>query len=116
MVRSPVSPKQNANAPAPIEITESGMSIEVNASIPQNAFSPMAVTLFGITVFTHPVINSLVLVRMMALQLSLESKTGFAGSTVIPLNLQYLKASEPIDVTLLGMFSTPCKPSQELNA
>ena len=115
MVKSPVALKQNAYAPAPILVTELGMSIEVNAR-PQNASSPIAVTVFGITVFTQPRISSLVSVAMTALQLSLESKTGFVGSTVMPLKLQYLKAIEPIDSTLLGMFKTPCKPSHELKA
>ena len=116
MVKSPVRSKQNEKAPAPMEVTELGMSIDVNPVRPQNAFSPIAETVLGITVFTHPVSSSFVLVVMMALQLSLESKTGFAGSTVIPLNAQYLNELVPIDVTLLGMFSTPCIPLQSSKA
>ena len=99
--------KQNENAPSPIAVTDSGILIEVSPLIAQNAFSPIDVTVFGITVFTQPVTSSFVLVLMTALQFSLESKTVFAGSTVMPLNEQYLNEAEPIDATLLGMFSTP---------
>ena len=116
MVKSPVRLKQNEKAPSPMEVTDSGMSIEVRPVRPQNAFSPIEVTVLGITVLAHPVSSSLVLVTMMALQLSLESKTGFAGSTVMPLNSQYLNELVPIDSTWLGMFRTPCMPLQSSKA
>ena len=56
-----------------MEITESGISIDVIPVMPLKALLPMVVTVFGITVFLQPVVSSLVLVSMMALQSFLES-------------------------------------------
>ena len=50
-----------------------GMVIEVRLSHSENAKSPILVTLLGIIVDAHPCINVLLLVSMIALQLSRES-------------------------------------------
>ena len=69
-----------------------------------NAESPIDVTLFGITVFLHPTINSLVEVSIIAFELSLESYTLLFMSTLILVNEeQPLNAQGSIDVTLLGI-------------
>ena len=66
---------QLRKAPLPIVITELGIVTEVKSLQPKKALIPIEVTVLGIIVFLQPIINSLVLVSMMALQLSLESYT-----------------------------------------
>ena len=56
-----------------MEITELGMIIDVKSPHSSNALEPMEVTEFGMMVFLHPKTNRFVEVRMIALQLSLES-------------------------------------------
>ena len=77
----------------------------------------MLVTLFGMTVFIHPVINVFDAVSMMALQLFRESKTGFFGETVMDFRLvQSLKTDTSMLVTDLGMLMevSPMQPSKAL--
>ena len=73
ITKSPVRSKQKPNALSPMETTESGISMDVIPVMPLKAFLPMAVTVFGITVFLQPIVSSFVLVAMMALQSFLES-------------------------------------------
>ena len=111
------------NADAPIVVTESGISIEVNFSQPLNALfpivvtefgilmsfkplqpmnelSPMVVTELGITVFEHPLISVLVKVSMMALQLPRESYTLLSSDTE-----RSLKFSQSIIPSCLIIFT-----------
>ena len=54
-------------------VTLSGITILVREEMFQNALSPMLVTLLGIIVFLHPLINVFEAVSIIALQFSLES-------------------------------------------
>ena len=93
----------NLNALLLIYVTPSGMVIEVRFEA-WKAYSPMVVTLAGIIVFEQPWIRVLDTVSIMALQLSLLSKTLFSGSTIIVVKYEQLeKEVSPIRVTLLGM-------------
>ena len=81
-----------------------GMVMEVKLLQPQNALSPILITLLGMKVFLHPTISSLEEVLMIALQLSRESYTGFPLSTTIEFKLlQSENARYPMLVTLFGM-------------
>ena len=80
---SDVRPVQKLNACSSMQTTELGMTIEVKVVQFENALAPMEVTVLGITVFLQPVVSSLVLVLMMALQLFRESYTVFPASTMI---------------------------------
>ena len=66
----------------PIDVTELGMEIEVIPVHLSNAYSPIEVTVLGIIVLLHPEISVFVAVSIIALQLSRESYTGFAVSTI----------------------------------
>ena len=80
------------------------MVMEVKLLQPEKHLSPKLVTELGIWLFLHPAINSLVEVRIIALQSSLESYTGFAASTIIrSMLLQPAKQPVPKLVTELGM-------------
>ena len=80
------------------------MVMEVNPSQPEKQSPPKLVTELGILLFLHPTTNSLVEVRIIALQLSLESYTGLAASTTIRSRpLQPSKHQSPKLVTELGM-------------
>ena len=69
-----------------------------------NAELPMEVTVLGMTVFLHPIINLFETVSMMALQSSLESKMVLPDSTIICSNAVHSrKALLPIEVTEFGM-------------
>jgi uncharacterized membrane protein HdeD (DUF308 family) len=61
------------NASFPILVTLLGVVIEVRLLHQPNASLPMLVTLLGIIVDAHPAINVLLLVSIIALQLSRES-------------------------------------------
>ena len=63
---------QPEKASSPTLLTELGIEILYKLE-PLNAHGPIAVTEEGIIVVPHPAINSLVEVRIMALQLSRES-------------------------------------------
>ena len=62
-------------------VTLSGMVTLVRLSRPENASSPMLVTLSGITVVLHPSISVLVSVSIIALQLFLLSYVLLFGFT-----------------------------------
>ena len=67
--------------------------MEVKPVQPEKAANPIDVTLLGIIVFWHPLINWFVAVSMMALQLSRESYTGLLLLTsidVMLLHAEYL--------------------------
>ena len=68
-----VRPVQPLKAEFPMLVTEFGMVTEVRHLKPLKASSPMLVTELGITVLTHPFINLLLRVSIIALQLSRES-------------------------------------------
>lgn len=73
---------------------------------PENAYSPILVTLFGIIVLLHPTINILVVVSIIALQLFLESYTLLPLSTSMLVKLLQLEnAVCPILMTLFFYFS-----------
>lgn len=74
IVSVPVSPLQLPKAPFLMEMMELGMfNVPTKPLQPLKAFSPIEVMELGMMEFLQPEINSLVLVLMMALQLSLES-------------------------------------------
>ena len=82
-----------------------GKDMLVRVVRPLKALFPMLVTVFGITVLTHPYASSLVAELIIALQLSLESKTGLFGSTdMLTIEEQFANAERPIDVREAGMF------------
>ena len=88
----------------PIEVTLSGITIELKELQPLKASSPIEVTLSGIIVVAQPVIKVLVEVSIIALQSSLESYKVFPSFTMIDLKeRQPEKASLPIEVTLSGI-------------
>ena len=88
----------------PIEVTLSGISIDLKEVQPEKAKSPIEVTLSGIIVAAQPAIKVLVEVSIIALQSSLESYTEFPSFTMIDLKeLQYLNAELLIEVTLSGI-------------
>ena len=64
-------------------VTELGMVMEVKLLQPLKHPSPKRVMELGILLFLHPTTNSLVEVRIIALQFSLESYTVLAASTSI---------------------------------
>ena len=85
-----------------MEVTEFGMVTEVNPIQPSKADPPMDETELGITVFMHPKSNLFVALSIMALQLSLLSKTLFPEATAIEVRLpQEEKADSPMKVTEL---------------
>ena len=80
------------------------MVMEVKLLQPSKHHAPKLVTELGIWLFLHPAINSLVEVRIIALQSSLESYTGLAASTTMRSRLlQSEKQKLPTLVTELGM-------------
>ena len=88
----------------PIEVTLSGISIELSEVQLLKAESPIEVTPSGIIVVAQPAIKVLVEVSIIALQSSLESYTVFPSFTMIDLKeLQYLNAELLIEVTLSGI-------------
>ena len=64
-----VRPLQSLNARLPIEVKSFGMAIEVRREHPENASSPIDVTLLGMIVLSHPRIKVFDEVSMIALQL-----------------------------------------------
>ena len=64
---------QLLKAYVPISVTELGMSIETRSLHPINDSAPIDVTVLGIIVFLHPLINLFVAVSIIALQLLRES-------------------------------------------
>ena len=73
-------------------------------------------TLLGIMVFLHPIISVLLLVSMIALQLSRESYFVLPFSITIEVKpVQPRNAASPMDVTLLGMV-IEVKPLHSWNA
>ena len=78
--------------------------MEVSAEHSEKAPFPIDVTLLGIVVFLHPIINVLDDVSIIALQLLRESYLAFPSSTTMDIKPpQPEKASSPMLVTLLGM-------------
>ena len=99
-----------------MEITELGMVIDVKPLHSRNAFSPMVITVLGITVFLQPAISVLVAVSMMALQSLRLSYTVFPVSTCIDVRpLQPWNALPSMEITELGIVMD-VKPLQLLNA
>ena len=95
---------QPEKALLPIEVTELGMEILVRDEQPEKALSPMEVTVFGMTLLLQPNIKVLLLVSMMALQLSLLSKTGLSVDTIMETREEQLpNALLPIVVTVWGI-------------
>ena len=89
---------------APILVTLSEITIEVSESQPAKASSPISVTLSGMIVCEQPCINVLVVVSIIALQLSRLSYLGLPSATMILFNaLQPTKALSPISVTFAGI-------------
>ena len=87
-----------------MEVTLSGITIEVKEVQYEKAHSPIEVTLSGIIVEAQPKINLLVEVSIIALQLFLESYIVFPSSTLIVVkDVQPEKALFPIEVTLSGI-------------
>ena len=85
-------------------VTELGMVMEVKLLQPLKQLVPKLVTELGIWLFLHPATNSLVEVRIIALQSPLESYTGLAASTTMRSRLlQPLKQLVPKLVTELPM-------------
>ena len=70
-------------------VTPLGIVTLVKLVQPLKALLPMLVTLFGITVFLHPVIKVFVAVSIIALQLFLESYVLLLLSTVIDTRLSH---------------------------
>ena len=83
-----VRPEQPLNASSPMLVTPSGMVMEVRLEHSPNAHPPMLVTLLGMVVFMQPAIRVLVLVSIIALQLSLESYVLLPASTLIEVRLE----------------------------
>ena len=99
-----VKPLQSEKHLSPKLVTEVGIVMEVKLLQPEKHLSPKLVTELGIWLFLHPAINSLVEVRIIALQSSLESYTGLAASTTMRSRLlQSEKHLSPKLVTELGM-------------
>ena len=83
------SPLQRKKAFRPILDTLDGMFIFVKLEQSMNAFSPIAVTVEGITLLQHPTINEFVAVTIIALQLSRESYFKLLISTEIDDKLRH---------------------------
>ncbi len=64
---------QPEKAPLPMDVTQAGMVTEIRPVQPEKAPLPMDSMLLGMIVFSHPKINVLEDVSMMALQLFRES-------------------------------------------
>ena len=95
---------QFENAQAPIFVTEFGMSMEVRVVIPPKAYLAILLTVFGMTVFWHPWISSLVSVCIIALQLSPLLYVSLSLSTIMVLMpAQPLNGVLPMYDTFLGM-------------
>ena len=90
-------------APLPMDVTISGILIEVKPTQSKKALSPIFVTVFGMTVFEHPLIKVFELVSIIALQLLRESYFELPLATVIEVKLLLGKAPTPMLVTLWGM-------------
>ena len=85
-------------------VTDFGIVILLKSEQFSNAFSPMLVTVFGMTVVLQPVINVLEAVSMIALQLLRESKILLSESTEMLVRLvQPEYAYCPILFTYFGM-------------
>ena len=82
------------------------MVISLRLVMSAKAASPIAVTDSGIVLLKQPAINSFVAVFITALQLSRESYTGFAASTVIDLKALPGNAPLLIYVMELGNFKS----------
>ena len=107
-----VRPEQPENALLPMLVTLLGIVTEVRPEQPENALLPMFVTLFGIIVFLQPKTKVLVVVSIMALQLSRESYTAFPEATLIEAKLsQPRNAISPMLVTLFPIV-TEVRPEQ----
>ena len=92
-------------------VTLFGIVTEVRPHQPK-AQSPMLITLFGITVFSHPAISVFVAVSMIALQLLRESYAMLPLSTLMAVRpLQPEKGLRPMLVTLFGIV-TEVRPQQ----
>ena len=97
-------PEQPKNAQSPISDIDFGIEMSVRVSQFQNAPSPITITEFGMIVVLQPAINVLESELIIALQLSLESKTGLSSDTqILSIALQPAKACKPISLTNLGI-------------
>ena len=107
---------QPEKAETPIVVTLYGISIDDNCLRPANALSPIAFTLEGMEELLQPSIIVLVLVSIIALQLSRESYLLFFESTIIDDKLlQPEKTPLEMDVTFSGIVMV-IKLSQLWNA
>ena len=89
---------------------------DVKLEKPQNTLFPIAVTLLGMTVFTHPAISVLDAVSIIALQFSRESYTSLFSSTIIDVSQGHQASTHsPMLLTLLGIVKE-VKLIQSLNA
>lgn len=99
-----VKPLQPEKALSPILVTLLEMLMAVRLLQPEKAPLPMHVTLSGMVDFLHPIKSVLVLVSMIALQLSRESYLGLPGITTIDSRpLHPSKAELLMLITLSGM-------------
>ena len=95
----------SAKASDSISFTLSGISMCVSILHPSNADGAIDSTSFGIIVFAQPLIRLLFFLRIIALQLFLESYIGFFSSTVIDLSATHpIKWFPQISTKLAGMF------------
>lgn len=99
-----VKPVQLRKELLPNDVTPSGMVIVDKPLQPKNASFPMEVMFTGMIVLAHPIIKELLLVSIIALQLSRESYLSLPVSALTEFRLgQSLKAELPILVTHLGI-------------
>ena len=97
-------------------VTLLGMVTDFRPEQLLNAWDPMLVTLLGIIVFLHPIINSLLEVSIIALQLLRESYLLLPFSTTKEVRSEQPEnAFCPMLVTLLGMV-TEVRPPHPRNA
>ena len=91
-----VKPEQPEKALPPMVVTLLGIVTDVKPEQPEKALPPMVVTLLGMVVLLQPAMRVLVLVTMIALQLSREPYVAFPDSTIIevkPEQPEYLQAA-----------------------
>ena len=88
----------------PIDVTVLGMVTVCSPTQPLNAAKPIALMVFGMTVFAQPVIRVPLLVSMIALQSPVELYFSLPSSTMMLSRLGQLeKGFVPIDVTDFGI-------------
>lgn len=87
-----------------MDVTVLGMVTELSPTQPLNAVNPIALMVFGMTVFMQPAIRVPLLVSMMALQSPEELYFSLPSSTIMLSRLgQLAKGFASIDVTDFGI-------------